>query len=243
MRVTCRAVTIAVDNRSRAIVYCVMLRVLTGSMSLHAFSCTCVVVALFLVNESLPAQPTIGATIGGASSAWSGPYQRGGYPGMSLGAWGEFKTGQRTSARVDLGYGSASADFGTLGLFSEGTTLYWEAVHVAGTGRIYSPTSKTGWRAFFELGGGIWRQSSCDVDMETNLGFFGGSTESCRAWSVATLRPRTAGALVLAGAGFRVRRLAGAVRYWQPLSAVIESDAGSLRMRALRLDVDWTILR
>ena len=214
------------------------------TVSLQFFRCTLPVVALLLVNGPLPAQPIIGATIGGANSAWSGPFQNGGYPGMWLGAWGEFRTGERTSVRADLGYGSASADFGTLGLFSEGTTLYWEAVHVAGTGRIYSPASKSGWRAFFELGGGLWLQTSCDVDTESGLsGFFGGSTESCEAWSVAALRPRTAGALVLAGAGARIRRFSIALRYWQPLAAVIESDDGNLRMRALRLDVDWTILR
>jgi hypothetical protein len=130
------------------------------------------------------------------------------------------------------------ADFGTLGYLSDATTTTVGEVHVGALARWYFASAPAARRVFLELGGQAWRQTACDVDMATSAGFLGGQTVDCEDWVTTfegerPLTSRDGGLAVIANTGLRFRRLRVGLRYTHALSPVIESTAGSLRVRQL----------
>lgn len=194
----------------------------------------------------LAAQSNIAIIAGVGTSSWSGPYLDGGKTGFALfGVAAERPVSRSWSIRGELAGQRDAGDLGATGLFEQPTTLLVYRAHVAAMARLYPAAIGRRQSLYVEAGLSGWAKAGCDVDLSGGPGFFGGETLGCGEWiaddaTEPPLRPKSAGANVVIGAGTYIGRFGIGVRYEPTGTAVIDTDRGAIRVRALTVTVEWT---
>lgn len=197
-----------------------------------------------LPGTPVAAQSSWSIMAGVGQPAWSGPYVEGGKFGVSLlGVAVDRPVGTGWTARAEVAGQADVGDLGITGLFEQPTSVTAYRAHLAAIAR-----RRAGRGPFFvEAGAAVWRRAGCDVDTSGGPGFFGGETVSCAEWrddaspesSGPTLRPNSTGLNLLVGAGVSGRRFGAVVRVEPIGTALLDTDAGTIRGRSITLALEW----